>query len=77
MCAGVSLLPLSELLNCYPFVNVSTALFDWLIFFNLHVDLTNISHFFLFQHGKHNVYNVSWNHKDSRRIASCSGDGSW
>lgn len=28
------------------------------------------------EHGKHNVYNVSWNHKDSRRIASCSADGS-
>ncbi|KAJ7327361.1 WD repeat-containing protein 17 [Desmophyllum pertusum] len=28
------------------------------------------------EHGKHNIYNVSWNHKDSRRIASCSADGS-
>lgn len=28
------------------------------------------------EHGKHTVYNVSWNHKDSRRIASCSSDGS-
>ncbi|XP_068702720.1 WD repeat-containing protein 17-like [Montipora foliosa] len=27
------------------------------------------------EHGKHTVYNVSWNHKDSRRIASCSSDG--
>lgn len=27
------------------------------------------------EHGKQHVYNVSWNHKDSRRIASCSADG--
>ena len=30
-----------------------------------------------FQHGRHSVFNVSWNQKDSRRILSCGADGYW
>lgn len=29
------------------------------------------------QHGKNGIFCISWSHKDSKRIATCSGDGFW
>lgn len=29
------------------------------------------------QHGKNGIFCVAWSHKDSKRIATCSGDGFW